>query len=409
MRVPPVEEIRRNAEYVSQASSISVSAADWPWWQGITHNNHASGPTPPTEIKEQAVLWKTEIPGRGHSTPILWGGKLYLTTADETASTQSLLAFDANTGENLWSTQVHEGDFMRMNPINSQASPSPATDGTNIFTVFMINDGIWVSAISPEGKILWQQEAGPFRSQDGYGASPLIFESLLIVQADCEGPGFLAALDRATGEIIWRTARPDEYSHGTPTIAEIAGKPQLILGGQNRITGYDPQSGELLWSYQGLSRTTVNTPQVLGDVVYASGGNPEHLIIALRVDGEGELDPSHLIWEAQKKVYVPTLMVDSDYVYAFGDDGVAVCYNAATGDEHWKKRLGGDFFASPTLIGDLIYIPNEAGELFILKAGPEFELVSSGKLSGAGFASPVIVDGRIYWRTSTHLYCLAQQ
>ncbi|UUO07065.1 PQQ-binding-like beta-propeller repeat protein [Blastopirellula sp. J2-11] len=406
---PPVQEIRHTGELRSQAPPISVSAADWPWWRGLTRDDHAVGLTPPTDINEQSILWQAEIPGLGHSTPILLGEKLYLTTADESAQTQSLLAFDAVTGDKLWAIPVHEGKFMNKHQKNSHASATPATDGTNIYTLFMVNEGIWATSVSQEGKILWQKQAGPFRSQHGFGSSPLIYESLLIVQADCEGSGFVAALDRGTGEIVWRTSRPNGNSYGSPTIATIAGRPQLILCGQDRLDSYDPNTGEPIWYFAGLSETTANTPQVVGDTVYASGGYPDHFVIAIRADGSGQLDQSDVIWQARKKVYVPSLLVDRDCVYAFGDDGVAVCYDAETGDEHWKKRLGGDFSASPTLIGDLIYVPNEAGEMFVLKTGPQFEQVSSGKLTGAGFASPVIVDGRIYWRTSDHLYCLAQQ
>ncbi|PQO30838.1 PQQ-binding-like beta-propeller repeat protein [Blastopirellula marina] len=403
---PPVAEVRPSGKIESTAPPITVSAADWPWWRGFAHDNHAVGPNPPTEIGPQSVIWEAEIPGLGHSTPILLGDKLFLTTADERSEVQSLLAFDAKTGDKLWSLPVHEGNFMHMHPKNSQASATPATDGTYIYTLFMVNDGIWATAISLDGKIVWQKEAGPFRSQHGYGSSPLIYKSLLIVQADCDGSGFVAALDRGSGEIVWRTSRPSGNSYGTPTLANIDGQEQLILCGQDRLIGYAPETGTEIWSYVDLSVTTANTPQVAGDTVYASGGYPDHFVIALNAAGAGALDFTHLIWEERKKVYVPSLLVDGDFLYAFGDDGVAVCYDAATGDQNWKKRLGGGFSASPTVINDLIYAPNEEGEMFVLKTGAKFEQVASGKLSGAGFASPVIVDGRIYWRTSTHLYCL---
>lgn len=403
---PPVAEVRHTGEIETTAPPITVSAADWPWWRGFSHDNHAVGPNPPTQIGPQAVIWEAALPGLGHSTPILLGDKLFLTTADEKKEVQSLLAFDANSGDRLWSTPVHEGNFMHKHPKNSHASPSPATDGTYIYTLFMVNDGIWATALSLEGKIVWQKQAGPFRSQHGYGSSPLIYKSLLIVQADCAGSGFVAALDRGSGEIVWRTSRPHDNSYGTPTIANIDGADQLILCGQDRLIGYDPDTGKELWSYKGLSVTTANTPQVVGDTVYASGGYPDHFIVALNAAGAGQFDASHVIWEDRKKTYVPSLLVDGAFVYAFGDDGVAACYDSATGDQHWKKRLSGGFSASPTLINNLIYIPDEDGEMFVLKTGAEFEQVAAGQLSGAGFASPVIVDGRIYWRTSDHLYCL---
>ncbi|TWT38813.1 outer membrane protein assembly factor BamB family protein [Blastopirellula retiformator] len=403
---PPVEEVRTSGPLASVAPPISVSAADWPWWRGETHNNHAVGPTPPTEISAKTVIWGTEVPGKGHSTPVLLGETLYLTTADESAHTQSLLAYDAQTGDQLWSLPVHEGKFMPMHSKNTQASATPATDGTNIFTTFMVDDGIWATAVSPEGEIVWQTKAGPFHSQHGYGSSPLIYDSLLIIQADCKGSGFVAAIDRLSGKIVWRTSRPDGNSYGTPTLGKIGGQDQLILCGQDRLVGYDPQTGKQIWSYSGLSETTANTPTAVGDTVYISGGYPDHFVMAIDVNDIGELEYSDVIWEDRKKVYVPSLLVDGEYVYAVGDDGVAVCYDSATGKSHWKKRLGGGFSASPTLAGDLIYIPNEQGEMFVLKAGDKFEQVSSGKLQGGGFASPVIVDGRIYWRTTTHLYCL---
>ncbi|MCC9606365.1 PQQ-binding-like beta-propeller repeat protein [Blastopirellula sp. JC732] len=407
---PPAQEVRSTGPIESTASPITVSAADWPWWRAATHDNHAVGPAPPTEIGPQTVIWETEVPGHGHSTPILLGETLYLTTADESAQIQSLLAFDAKTGEKQWAIPVHEGKFMHMHPKNTQASATPATDGTNIYTLFMVDEGIWATAVSPEGKIVWQTKAGPFHSQHGYGSSPLIYESLLIIQGDCKGSGFVAALDRGSGDVVWRTSRPHGNSYGTPTIAKIGGKDQLILCGQDRLISYDPQTGEPIWNFVGLSETTANTPQAAGDTVYVSGGYPDHFVMAIdAADASGELDRSHVIWEEQKKVYVPSLLVDGEFVYAIGDDGVAVCYDAATGDTHWKKRLGGGFSASPTLIGDLIYVPNEDGEMFVLKTGEKFEQVSSGKLEGGGFASPVIVDGRLYWRTTTHLYCLGEK
>ncbi|MBC8357261.1 MAG: PQQ-binding-like beta-propeller repeat protein [Planctomycetes bacterium] len=401
----PVEEIHvASADLSSEAAPIKFSANDWPVWRGITGDNKAANPLPPLQWNNaKNVLWRADVPGRGHATPIVSGERVFVATSDAGEETMSLLCYNRSTGERHWERELHRGGFLHTHQKNSHASPTPACDGQRVFTAFTVQDALRVSAVDFDGEIDWQTEAGPFNSQHGYGSSPVLFESLVIVSGDNRGPGFLAALHRETGEIVWRVQRTNRPSYSTPIVAHVAGRNQLLLSGQDQVTSYDPSSGEVLWTTDGPASTTANTMAWNNELVFATGGYPQNGIVAIRADS-GEV-----AWKTDDRGYVPSPLAIEDRLLVIQDRGVAICLDAKTGKHLWKQRLGGNFSASPMLVGEHVYATDEAGKTIVFKVTPKFEKLAENNLDDGGFASPVICGGQLFLRTSKQLYCIAEK
>ncbi|MEK6249872.1 MAG: PQQ-binding-like beta-propeller repeat protein, partial [Planctomycetales bacterium] len=307
-------------------------------------------------------------------------------------------------GERLWEKQLHKGGFMHTHKKNSHASPTPAWDGKRVFVVFMVDDGIFVSAVDKAGNIKWQTKAGSFSSKHGYGSSPVLYKSLVIVNGDNHGSGFLTALDRESGEVIWSIKRTDNTSFATPLVARIDGKDQLLLSGLYEVCSYDPADGSLRWKSEGPARTTANAVGWHKDLVFASGGYPEKNLMAIRADGSGDV-----VWQTGIKSYVPSPLVVDDRLLVVQDSAVVRCYEPESGEELWSQRVGsGGYSASPTAVGDVVYLPDEEGTVHVFRVGDSFEKIAENKMDGEGMASPAICGGRIYIRTSSHLYCIGK-
>jgi outer membrane protein assembly factor BamB len=400
------EEVSAKADY-EKLPAIEVPPGDWPWWRGPGVDGKALEASIPTEWSTDVnVLWRADVPGEGHSSPVVWGDRIFLTTADMPQQLQQLLCFDRDTGNRLWSLTLHQGGFMNMHSKNSQASATAACDGERVFTAF-INDGaLWVSAVGFDGKLLWQNKAGDFRSEHGYGSSPTLYGSLVIVNGDNPGGGYLAALHRKTGEVIWRTARPKAGSYCTPIVATVAGKPQLLVSGHNMVASYNPEDGKQIWTCTGPANTTANTVGFDDLHVYASGGFPQKEIVCVRADGSGAVSSPHVRWRSSRGVsYEPSPLVHDGLVY-FASSGVATCFDAATGEEVWKQRLGGEVTSSFVLAGDLLLIGNEKGMTTVLSAGRKTKILAKNNLDERIMATPAVTRDRLYLRTQSRLYCI---
>jgi hypothetical protein len=407
----PVEEIKADADAAASGlPPVEVAANDWPWWRGPGRDGHAAGAVPPTVWTEtENVLWRADIPGRGHATPCVWGERVFVATADEGENTCSLLALDRRSGEQLWEQELHRDGHMGLHKKNSHASASPACDGSRVFTTFLHNGGLWVSAVILEGQLDWQSQAGPFQPRHGYGASPVIHNSLVIVSGDNDGSSYLAALDRRTGDIVWRTRRGAGGSYASPVVAAVAGRDQLLLSGQDAVTSYDPNTGEVLWTCDGPAEVTANTLAWRDDLVFASGGYPERGVMCIRADGSGDVRSTHVVWRKDVKAYVPSMLVIDDRLLVTRDDGILACYRATSGESLWTKRLGGGFSASPTIVNGVAFLPNEAGKVFVFRPGEAYEAIAENDLGDGGMASPVIVAGQLLLRTDHRLYCIGTE
>lgn len=412
--------MKRNRFILSLACSLVfvsalTEAGDWPVWRGPNLNGVADpGQKVPVSWDEtEHVLWKAEVPGRGHSSPIIVGDRLLLTSADESAQVQSVLCFDRRDGRMLWQTEISRGGFPeQIHRKNTHATPTLGWSGERLFVLFNNHDRVQLTALTIEGEQLWQIDAGgynPDRYKYGFASSPLLYESLVIVASEYER-GWLAAFDQRTGREVWRVPRPDNVSYSSPIVATLGGRDQMLLSGNDQVTAFDPLSGQQLWAAQACTKATCGTLVWENGLVFVSGGFPDRETAAVRADGSGDV-----VWRNTERCYEQSLLVHNGYLYAFTDNGIAFCWRAADGEEMWRQRLSGPVSASPILAGGNIYASNERGTTFVFRANPdEFQLVAENQLGDEAFASPTICGNRIYLRVAHHrgddrvemLYCI---
>ena len=388
------------------------AATDWPWWRGTQLNGVAApGQQPPTQWNSNSnIVWKSDIPGRGHSTPCVRGDRLYVATADEGKRTQHLLAYDRKSGDLVWNRELRKGNFPESHNKNTFASASPACDGERVFITFVNDEKVWLAATDLEGKILWQEESGPFNSQFGFSSSPAIYKSLVISVGDSQGTSFMTAHNRDTGKVRWRVTRNNMCSYSSPFVTKLAGKAQLIAAGGNAVTSYNPNNGQPYWTCDGPTNTISGTPTFAGDLLFVSAGYPGSQTYCVRTGGKGNISRTpNKVWQNSQKCYTPSLVAHEGFVYGISDDGVAYCWDAKTGKERYRQRLGGGFSASPIIANGNIYAPNEDGKTYVYKTGPKYQVVSENDLNDGGFASPVIVGGQIFLRTNHKLYCIGKE
>ncbi|MCA9168100.1 MAG: PQQ-binding-like beta-propeller repeat protein, partial [Planctomycetales bacterium] len=374
---------------------------DWPWWRGPLRNGIAVPQQPPVEFgPQQAVKWRSKVPGRGHSSPIVVGKQVFLATADEGRQVQSVLAFDRSTGRQLWQKEVSRGGFPEKNhPKNTEASSTLACDGERLFATFFHHKTVELVALTLDGNIAWRKTAGaynPRKYEYGYAPSPLLYRGTVIVTAEYDGDSFIAAFQRDSGEEVWRIKRPNNITFSSPVVATVSGKDQMFISGAEKVVSYDPATGRQLWSVDGTTFATCGTMIWDGDIVIASGGYPKAETIAIRADGSGTI-----VWRNNQKCYEQSMIVVNGYIYALTDNGILFCWRSNDGKQMWRTRLKGPVSASPVLADNAIYWANELGTLYVFRPNPEkFELLAENQIGDSSFASPAIVDGQIFLRVA---------
>lgn len=398
-------------------SERNALAQDW-GWRGPTGNGIAAdGQSVPAEWSaEKNVLWSADVPGRGHSSPVIGAGKIFLTTADEVNQTQSAVCYDQATGKQLWNTQLHSGGFVRrIDRNNTQASPTVAFGDDHVFAVFCTNDAVQVNCLDLEGNPVWHEEIGPWvpsRYQFGFGQSPIFYDGKLIVTSESEADPFVMALDPKNGKRVWKIERPKWTSYATPVVAEIAGKKQLLISGGQFVASYDPSSGKELWSTGaswGVVCGTMVWNQTNG-LVYSSGGFPTQQTVAVKADGSGQT-----VWENRVKCYEQSLIAVDGCVYGFAEGGILYCWDAANGEQLWVQRLEGGESASPVFADGKLFVTNEQGKTWVLRPNRQkFDLIATNQLGDEMFASMAVVGNRIFMRIADkstgkrmeRLYCI---
>jgi outer membrane protein assembly factor BamB len=296
---------------------------------------------------------------------------------------------------------------------NSHASATPTCDGRQIYVAYVAEGNLWLSAVDFDGKLAWKTSIGPFMTQWGYGSSPTLYKDLVIVAGDNRGDrlanvaaltSYLAAVRAKTGEIRWRVRRPRETTFGTPVVAQVSGRPQLLLGGAGKVTSYDPATGAEWWSCDWSGPRSASTMAFANDRVFASTDSET---ICVQGDGAGDVTGDHLLWRQKKGVSdIPSPLYHDGLVYLVNDKGLASCLDGNSGKLIWNDRLPGSFSSSPLLLGDRLYATNEDGTTFVLKAGGQFELLATNPLSDEVLASPVPMGNRLLIRSRRFLWCL---
>lgn len=391
---------------------------DWPWWRGPTRDGKAGTESVPTKLSDKDnLVWKVKVPARGHSSPIVVGDKVFLTTADEAKKTHAVLAFDRAGGKLLWNEIVSRGGFPAKNHVkNTEATPSVASDGERLFVTFYHHDKVEAIALDFAGKVAWREDVCRFRPQMyeyGYAPSPLIYKNTVIIAAEYDGESFITALDRVTGKRVWQANRAAMITFSSPVVGRVAGKDQLLISGAQKVAAYDPTNGKPLWSTDGTTFATCGTMIWENDIAFASGGYPKAETLAVKADGSGQV-----LWRNNQKCYEQSMIVTGGYVYGLTDNGVMFCWRGTDGEEMWKQRLKGPVSASPVLAGGHIYWANELGTLYVFRPNPKkFELVEENQIGTDSFPSPAICGNQIFLRVGTGngagrqewLYCFANK
>ena len=400
---------------IAALTGAAAHASDWPQFRGPTGQGHAPDAPVPLEWSEtENVTWKTPVPGLGWSSPVVAGGRLWLTTSliGPDGSSLRLLAFDAESGRSTLDVEVFDSrEVYPLNPKNSLASPTPVLDpdGERVYVHF---GATGTAAVSTTGEILWRTRF-PYVSQHGNGGSPILHDGKLIVSIDGYDTAYLVAVDARTGEERWRSVRPDPVSqaYSTPIVVRVGGREQIVNVSAFRTSGHDPASGREIWRV-GYPRGFSNVPRpVFGHgLVYLSTGFQQPTLLAVRADGTGDVTRSHVAWRLQRGApLTPSPILVGNELYIVTDFGIATCVDALTGDIHWQERLGGPHAASPVFAGGRIYFQNETGVTTVLAPGREFNVLARNRLDGSTLASMAVSDGALFFRTDTHLYRIDEQ
>ena len=437
---------RLTFSFVLVAVFVSTAAAqNWPQFRGPGATGVVESPGQPVKwdaTAAQGVRWKIAIPGLAHSSPVVWGNKIFVTTAvssgkdetrfglfgdvtpvkDDPVHTWKVYAIDKNKGTILWERVAYEGiPKVKRHPKSSHAASTPVTDGKYLIAMFG-SEGLY--AYDLNGKLLWKRDlgvldAGWFYDADyqwEYGSSPIIYKNLVIVQADIQKNPFIAAYDLKTGKQVWKTDREEIPSWGTPTVYEGKQRAELVTNGAKAIRGYDPATGKELWRLGPMSEITTPTPFAALDLIFVTSGYaPIQPIYAIKPGGSGDLSlkdgkesSDFIAWSKQRGgPYMPTPIVYGDLLYTCSNQGVLTAYNAKTGERVYQERLGGTggaFTASPVASDGKIYLASEDGDVFVVKAGPKYELLAKNPVGEVMMATPAISDGVVIVRTVSHLY-----
>jgi outer membrane protein assembly factor BamB len=422
------------------SSAAASGNASWPQWRGPSGQGTSDEKNLPTEWSTtKNIKWKTPIAGRGHSSPIVWGNKIFLTTAIEGALVPGakavkhmypegeflhpdsvgadhkhqfkVICINRETGKILWEQTAFEGTpYDDRHRKSSFAAATPATDGKYVYAYFG-TEGLY--AYDMKGKLAWKADLGKIGTVGmGTGTSPILYENVVIVQADEEfgEKSFIVGLDKKTGKEVWRTPRKTiEVSWSTPLLVRTAKRAELITTGSEAIVAYDPANGKELWRHKGVDSNAIPSPVANSELVFISAGFPEKIAMAIAMGGSGDLTDK-VVWKyAKGTAYVPSPILYGDYLYLTTDRGILTCLDARTGEvkyEGGRVPVPATFTASPIAFEGKILMTSEDGDTFVIKAGPKHEIIGTNTVGEPVYASPAVADGNIFIRGEKSLYCI---
>jgi outer membrane protein assembly factor BamB len=429
-------------------AATPLAAQQWPSFRGT--NASGVGDEKPTPAKWNApagenLLWKTPVPGMAVSSPIVWGDRVFVSTAvssDPNAGIRTgqygdvepvndmsrhqwrLLSLDKKTGKVIWDRLAYEGTpKTKRHPKSSQASPTPVTDGRRVIVSFG-SEGLY--AYDFDGKLLWKRDLGVLNSgwfydpdyEWGLGSSPIIWKNLVIVQCDIQKNSFIAAFDVASGEPVWRTVREEIPSWSTPTVYDAGGRTELVTQATGFTRGYDPATGKELWRLSGNSEIAIPTPIIApGLIIVTNGYRGVQPIVAIKPGATGDITlkgeetkSDAIAWSMKRGgPYIPTPVLYRDQLYVCQGNGVVATYDVKTGQRVYQERLGpngGSFSASPVAADGKVYFTSEDGDVFVIKAGPTYELLATNPVGEILMATPAISDGVLFFRGLRHVFAV---
>ena len=381
----------------------------WPRWRGPSGQGVVEETGYPDRWSDTTnVFWKRPVPGRGHSSPIVWGDRIFLTTSRDRGRRVSILSFRRSDGALLWQADAPNGRAERHHGKNSPSSATVTTDGERVYASFGSRGML---AVDFDGNVVWHRDLGRIDNYHGPAGSPLLYRDSVIIYQDQNGGAFVTALDARTGETRWRTERAARVGWGTPIAISVGDHDELIVSSQRLVQSYDPSTGEELWRCGGMLREVIPTPAVGHGLVYCASGRAGPTL-AIRPGGRGDVTRTHVEWSTTRgSPFVPSPMVHGDYLYQINDmSSIITCLNARTGETVWQERLGRPrregISASPIIVDDKLFVTNDEGQTFVLKTGPDFELLHVNDIGTRTLASPALVDGIWYIRTENELFAI---
>jgi outer membrane protein assembly factor BamB len=402
---------------------LFAADGNWPMWRGPRGDGTTDEKGFPNRWSAtDNVVWKTHIPGKGHSSPIVWGDRVFVTTAIEDGDPNQpkdrlLLCLDRKDGRVLWQKAVVRAKAEPIHKLNSRASSTPATDGERIYVSFLNDPKVIVAAYDFAGAEVWKVSPGEFESRHGFCSPPVLYKDLVIVNCDQDGfdkkkPAYIVALDRKTGSEKWRIDRSHRIrSYCPPLITEAAGRTQMVLTGAETAASYDPDTGKPLWTIDGP------TEQFVASMVYSKGlffltaGFPTYHVMGIKPDGSGNVTKTHVAWHEKNggAGYVPSPVAHGDNIFLVHDEGRATCRDAPTGKLYWMERLGRHHSASPVCAEGRLYFVDDEGVTWVVKASDKFELLEKNPIGESCYASPAFSKGQIFLRGARHLFCIGEK
>ena len=392
--------------------TLSVSgptnAENWPGWRGPTGMGISGESNLPVEwSKANNIRWKVELQGAGVSAPVVWGERVFLTASDGRLNDRlHVFCYHRQDGKLLWHSRFFGTAPTDLFAPGGMAVPTPVTDGKHLFTLFGTGD---LMCLDFAGKPVWirslAQEYGPFRNRWGMGTSPILVGDNLIVQVDHWSQSYLLCVDAKTGANRWKTDRDASVNWSSPLTVKFKDHDELIVLGTYRAMGYDLETGSERWHVRGMGMQCIPSPIVEGNVLVAASGENT---MAIKLDGKsGNLTDSNMLWINKKAAaYLPSPVLYKGLVYIAGDRGINTCLDAAKGTVVWKKRLGDQYYASPVAGDGKVYFPSKGGIVFVVKAGPQYEVLAKNDMGEGIVASLAISDGQIFLRGEKHLFCI---
>ena len=409
----------------------TLNAENWPGWRGPRGDGTSQSTKLPMNwdgSSGENIKWKAPIPGTGHSSPVIYGDRIFVASCLPKTEERVLISMDRKTGKVLWQKTVLKARLEKKHSLNSFASGTPATDGETVIASFLEVDTkeidapnvggkrkiypgtMVVAAYDFDGNEKWKVKPGSFISAHGFCSCPVFYKDLVIINGDHDGKSYVLALKKKTGEIAWKV--PRKYgirSYVTPLIRTVDGRTQRVFSGSTHIISLDPSNGKQHWMVEGPTEQFVSSMVFDGDQFYMCAGFPTYHVMAIDGSGTGDVTDTAVKWHVQNvRCYVPSPVVIGDYLIVADDRGTANCFDTKTGERHWQNRLGNHFSASLLAVNGLAYLLADDGTMKIVRPGKELEVVAENKLGEFCYASPAVAGDELFIRGEKHLYCISK-
>ena len=401
------------AAFAAAPTTLQPPSHNWPRWRGPHEDGHTTDAKLPVKWTDADLAWKTALPGDGQSTPIIWGDRIFLTSALDGGKERLVLCVDRKSGKLLWQQTAWKGETAEpVHKMNGWASATGVTDGEIVAAFFGRGGGLHVYTV--DGKHLWTKDLGHFESPWGVSACPILVDDMIVQNCDADADAYITALDKRTGKEIWKTKRPDNRGWSTPIVTTLGGRRELVVNSHTGVRGYDPATGKELWyckSFNGRGEPTVTPAGELLCVVNGLSGD----FYAVKPGGEGDVTATRMAWHTPRKGGrdCPSPIVVGKFAIVTDMKGIFTCYDIHDGHEYWKERVGGNFSGSPIAANGLVYFVDEDGRTVVIKPGESLEIVSENLLTSADDeifrASPTPCDGQLFIRSTKVLYCVGKK